>query len=227
MDELKKIYNEKVIDYENDFNWKLAECVPKNKKILDVGCATGNMGKYLIEQKGATVYGLDISSKAIQQASKVLNKAVCLNIEKKSVPFKELFDVILFGDVLEHLFDPMNMLKKIKKNLKKNGLIICSIPNIANIEIRLSLLLGNFDYSDFGILDRSHIRFFTLKTIKQMFQQLDYTIEKIDYFPFSFILFREKYAKKYPFLRKIKYKLASINPRLFANTFIIVAKNEK
>lgn len=227
MTSLKKIYNDKVVDYQDGFNWKLAEYVPVNKKILDIGCATGNMGKYLIEQKNATVFGLDISSKAIEQASKVLNKAVCINVEKKDIPFKELFDVILFGDVLEHLYDPAGILNKVKRNLKKNGLVICSIPNIANVEIRLRLLLGNFDYADFGILDRSHIRFFTLKTIKQIFQKTGYKIKKIDYFPFSFILFKEKYAKKYPFMRKIKYMLASIYPPLFASTFIIVAKRER
>jgi len=225
MDNLRNIYNKKLADYQTDFNWILASCVPEKKNVLDIGCSVGGLGNYLIKNKHNIVYGIDISSKAIKLASKVLHKTACINIETDNIPFNELFDVVILGDILEHLYDPTSVLKKIKKNLKKNGLIICSIPNIANIEIRIKLLFGKFDYTAFGILDESHIRFFTLKTMKRMFKKSGLVIKKIDYLPFPFCsIFSKMLNININLSRKINYYLSSIRPTLFARQFIIVAE---
>lgn len=151
-----------------------------NLKILDIGCNKGDLGYYL-RQKNNVVYGIDISKEAISIASKYLNKTWVVDIERDSIPINERdFDVIIFGDVLEHLYNPKAAIEKYLPYLKSNGKIIISVPNIANFEKRVGLLLGRFEYTNEGLLDFSHIRFFTLKTIKKLICDVGLKIMKID-----------------------------------------------
>jgi len=131
--------------------------------VLDVGCNTGYLGKDLIEKKKCYVFGIDYSKTAIDVAKKYLNKVKVVNLEKYSNNINDKFDVIIFADVLEHLKFPEKTLNIYKKLLNPNGVILASIPNIANINTRLKLLLGNWNYTDSGILDETHLKFFTKK----------------------------------------------------------------
>ncbi len=223
---IEKIYNQKTSVYKESLNFYIAKYIELNKKILDVGCASGKLGAYLKKEKNAIVVGVDISKIAIDQATKVLDETYCLNIEKDNLPFvKNSFDIIICVDILEHLFNPRKTLKKLKHYLKNDGYFVLSIPNIANIEIRLNLLLGKFNYQRTGILDNTHIKFFTQKTAKGLVQSAGLKILKIDYTPgFSFFFLRHKYIKNSPFLQKIKYFLCKIWPTLLCCQFIIIAK---
>jgi len=100
-------------------------------------------------------------------------------VEKIRLPFeKEYFDCILYGDVLEHLVNPWWVLKDHQAVLKKGGAIICSIPNVRNYRILRNLIFrGKWEYTDDGILDRSHLRFFTLDSIQGMLKEAGYEIE--------------------------------------------------
>lgn len=89
-------------------------------------------------------------------------------MESFDFPYRQEFDYILFADVLEHLRDPEAVLKRALPSLKAGGKVIVSVPNIANLVMRLSLLAGRFDYTERGILDRTHLRFFTLANLKRM-----------------------------------------------------------
>lgn len=203
---MNKIYEKKFAIYKDYLNPYLLRHIPHNSLVLDVGCSNGIQGKYLKKEKGCLVYGVDISQQAIKEAKKNLDKAVVMDVEKDSLPFKEKFDAIIFSDILEHLAYPEEVLRKLKKHLKKDGLIAAAIPNVANLKIRLHLLLGKWDYQELGILDKTHLRFFTKGTARQLFENCGLEIIEEDWSPeFAFIP-------------------CQIYPPLFARHIIIVAK---
>jgi 2-polyprenyl-3-methyl-5-hydroxy-6-metoxy-1,4-benzoquinol methylase len=226
---LQEEYNKKARLYEENINMYVVKHVDANKKILDVGCSVGELGKYLKRYKNAEVYGIDISNKAIQKATKILDGAFVVNIDTDKIPFaKKKFDEIICADVLEHLYDPVSVLKKLSSYLKDDGIFILSIPNVANIKIRLNLLLGRFDYTDKGILDNSHIRFFTRKTVNKLIKDSDLILQKYDYTPgFSFFLFRNLDENNIVSLRhRMKYFLTSLIPSLFCAQHIVIARKK-
>jgi SAM-dependent methyltransferase len=152
-----------------------------NKIILDVGCATGYLGKEL-KLKGNKVIGLEISEKAAEEAKRDLDEVIIGNIEEIDLPFSEkYFDVIICADVLEHLFDPKNILIKLRKYLKDDGEMLVVIPNIAYWAIRLQMLLGKFEYEEQGILDNGHIRLYTYKTAKELVGEAGLNIIKTEF----------------------------------------------
>lgn len=150
----------------------------KNLNVLEVGCATGSS---LLEiknrYKNANLYGLEIS-KGSGNVAKNLCNCIIGNIENEVLPYEEnFFDYIIFGDVLEHLTNPWEILSKMKKYLKKDGFVIASLPNIMHVSVLFRLLNGYFTYTDAGILDKTHLRFFTLSEIENLFSSSDYIIE--------------------------------------------------
>ncbi len=160
----------------------LVELVPKGaRRILDVGCGAGKTGQILKEKGFEEIFAVEVNAHAAQQAKPYYQEVVVGDIEKDIMPFsKGFFDCILYGDVLEHLVDPWAVLRRHREILKDDGVIICSIPNIRYYKILKPLILnGRWEYADLGILDRTHLRFFTLKTIENMFRETGYEIEKL------------------------------------------------
>ncbi len=165
-------YDEKFSLYRNYYNNYILAFIPENKTVLDVGCSGGQLGRCLIEQKNCTVFGVDISSTAIRQAKKTLHAAQVMDVEKDPLPFAgQLFEVIVFCDILEHLWQPEKVLQSFQHYLKPGGIMVASIPNVANISIRLKLLLGRWDYQPSGILDEGHVRFYTRRTMRSLFEK--------------------------------------------------------
>lgn len=148
--------------------------------ILDIGCGTGKLGKAL-KQKGRTICGIESFEDAAKQAEQELDHVLCGNIEQMALPYHhEQFDCIIFGDVLEHLLDPWAVLKKVKPFLKKEGAILSSIPNIGHISTVLELLAGRFSYTDAGLMDQTHLRFFTLHEIHALFLSAGFRIQELE-----------------------------------------------
>ncbi|MFJ5964188.1 MULTISPECIES: class I SAM-dependent methyltransferase [unclassified Bacillus (in: firmicutes)] len=148
--------------------------------ILDIGCGTGQLGKAL-KQEGRTICGIESFEHAAKQAELELDHVLCGNIEQMTLPYRqEQFDCIIFGDVLEHLLDPWAVLKKVKPFLKKEGTILSSIPNIGHISTVLELLAGRWSYTDAGLMDQTHLRFFTLHEIHALFQSAGYRIRDLE-----------------------------------------------
>jgi len=156
--------------------WLTAEKVPL--RILDVGASSGYVGSALRE-RGHCVAGVEKDEETAAKARAFYDSFHVRDVEEFEFPFHEEFDFILFADILEHLHDPTAVLRRSVPALKKSGQIIVSVPNIANFIIRLSLLLGRFDYTDQGILDRTHLRFFTLQSLKKMLQEASCSIIEI------------------------------------------------
>jgi 2-polyprenyl-3-methyl-5-hydroxy-6-metoxy-1,4-benzoquinol methylase len=176
-------YKDKPIDYYSLDRPILMPFVPDNlEKVLDVGCGEGGFGRNLKEKKGVKeVWGVEFFEDAALKAKNNLDKVIHARIEDALDLLPDnYFDCIFFNDVLEHLVDPYTVLEKIKRKCKPDGSVVASIPNILNFET-LYLFLKNQDweYKEFGIMDKTHLRFFTKKSIHRMFTQAGYTIEII------------------------------------------------
>ena len=147
--------------------------------VLEIGC---NFGATLLEIKNkyphCEIFGTDISEPAIRIAKQFSN-AVVNNIENHAIPFDKKFDYILLGDVLEHLRDPESALAYCKSLLSENGMIIANIPNLMHISVIEQLLNGDFTYSETGLLDKTHIHFFTYNEIIRMFERVEMHIDSI------------------------------------------------
>ncbi|SFB94658.1 bifunctional glycosyltransferase/class I SAM-dependent methyltransferase [Butyrivibrio sp. YAB3001] len=144
--------------------------------ILEVGAGLGSTLariKYLYPH--ANIKGIELVENVAEMASNYMNME-CGNIETYSFGEDEKYDYIVFADVLEHLVDPYSLVDRLKKNLKSDGCIIASIPNIMNAKVIYDLLRGNFEYQDSGVLDRTHLRFFTKKEVKKLFEERGYEI---------------------------------------------------
>jgi 2-polyprenyl-3-methyl-5-hydroxy-6-metoxy-1,4-benzoquinol methylase len=139
----------------------------RTARILDVGTAGGYLGKCLREC-GHSVTGIERDAATAERARGFYDSFHVADIESFEFPYRREFDYVLFADVLEHVRDPAAVLHRCIPALKASGKIIISVPNVANFLIRLSLLFGKFDYMDRGILDRTHLRFFTLRTLNKM-----------------------------------------------------------
>jgi 2-polyprenyl-3-methyl-5-hydroxy-6-metoxy-1,4-benzoquinol methylase len=144
-------------------------------KLLDVGCGAGVM---LAEAKRSgvrQVYGIEVEGSVAREAEPLLDGLLVDDIEQAAIPWKD-FDCITCADVLEHLKDPWLVLRKLRSLLSENGVIVASIPNIAHFSVLVKILRDRFVYENQGILDRTHLRFFTRRTIADLFGSTGYEI---------------------------------------------------
>lgn len=138
---------------------------PVNRSVLDVGAAHGYLAAVLSE-RGYRVTGIEANPDLAREAAAYCDDVFVSDLDGPLPEFDQEFDVILYGDVLEHLKHPKDVLVSLNRNLKPGGIVIVSLPNVANIYMRLHLLLGKFDYQHRGILDKTHLRFFTRRTFQ-------------------------------------------------------------
>ncbi|CAD7774243.1 Ubiquinone biosynthesis O-methyltransferase [Candidatus Methanoperedenaceae archaeon GB37] len=169
------------IDYYRQERKDVEALIPKEaRRILDVGCGEGILGKRLLEKGVKEVVGVEIEQAVCEKARENLSMVVCGDIEKIDLPFEErYFDCIVFADILEHLKDPLSVVKKLKKHLKDSGVVVASIPNVRYYQVINMLVDGYWTYGDYGILDRTHLRFFTKKEILALFKNAGFEITTI------------------------------------------------
>jgi 2-polyprenyl-3-methyl-5-hydroxy-6-metoxy-1,4-benzoquinol methylase len=176
------MYTEKPENYFSRIRNDIIELIQcSNCNILEIGCGEGNTLVELKKQgKAKFVAGIDIVD--LNQSSK-LDKFILADVENDNIDLpEEYFDIIICADVLEHLKDPWNVLRKIKKFLKPNGILLASIPNIREIKTLIDIAIkGDFKYVDAGILDKTHLRFFCKKNTIELFESTGYKIEKITF----------------------------------------------
>lgn len=169
----QKFYDKWKIDlsYYSHSRPEVARLVPRAaKKILDVGCGAGALGLELLNRQDCELYGIECNSFVGSLAKNYYARVDIADIEQFDFPYeKDFFDCILLADVLEHLKNPWQIVKELSHYLKPSGSLICSIPNITHAEALFPLLLGKWDYVDAGILDRTHLRFFTPQTVQSLF----------------------------------------------------------
>ncbi len=161
---------------------KIINLVKEAKMVLDIGCADGSLAQYL-KDFGCHVTGIDVSAEMTQVAKQYCDEVYTIDLDTSDIGDvlgSDSFDVVVCADVLEHLKDPAKTLREIKGLLKKQGFIIASIPNVAHGAVRLALLKGNFDYQKFGILDNTHLRFFTRASVIKLFEEAGYFPQIVD-----------------------------------------------
>lgn len=150
------------------------------KTLLDVGCGAGGFGALIKEERGAEVWGVDISAKAIEQAQARIDHALHAPLDESTPLPDAYFDVITFNDSLEHFPDPYPALELCKNKLAPGGIVVCSIPNVRYIDnVHHFLVEMDWQYQDSGILDATHLRFFTKKSMLRMFDIAGYEVLSI------------------------------------------------
>lgn len=160
---------------------ELAAHVPQDaKRILDIGCGAGAFGRSLKQRGAEEVIGIEIEERPCALAKDVLDEALCGDIERMELPFEPgHFDCVTFGDVLEHLVEPDKVLRRIAPLLAPEGLLIASIPNARFCQVVQMLAEGRWKYDDAGILDRTHLRFFTAIEMQLLFEEAGFEVIKM------------------------------------------------
>jgi 2-polyprenyl-3-methyl-5-hydroxy-6-metoxy-1,4-benzoquinol methylase len=186
------------------------------RDVLDVGCSSGYLAQPLIDA-GARVVGLELDPDAAAEARTVCEEVLVGDIESMELPFAHAsFDVVLCGDVVEHLRDPGVALARFRPLLRPGGRLVLTTPNVANWAMRLSLLAGRWRYTDRGILDRSHAHLFTRKTLEETVVGAGYRVLTLDHTaPVPLV------GK--PAVERLAHAVASVRPSLFAYQFLLAA----
>lgn len=170
------------LERENSHSLQLRAVAP-GSRVLEFGCATGYLSRYMQEQLRCRVTGVELVPEYAERARPYCERVVVGDLDQLDLAaiFGEgRFDVALFGDVLEHLKDPRQVLTSLHGLLEPQGLVVATIPNVAHGDVRLALLAGNFEYRRLGLLDETHLRFFTLASARQLFEEAGFVILSID-----------------------------------------------
>lgn len=152
-------------------NIAMCRLLGRPKRVLDVGCGVGENGRFC-RSRGAIVTGIERNAATRAVAARALHEALDADIESDASVGAALgdrrFDAMLFGDVLEHVADPLSVMRRMLRYLDPEGHVLVSLPNVAAWPVRLSLGAGRFRYADSGVLDRTHLRFFTRESARQL-----------------------------------------------------------
>jgi 2-polyprenyl-3-methyl-5-hydroxy-6-metoxy-1,4-benzoquinol methylase len=171
--------------YYDRINQQLLDSIPKNLgRIVEVGCGTGALGAaYKKDNPNSEYIGLELNPEAVKIATERLDRALDFNVETSDESQLNIApqscDALVYGDVLEHLQDPWSILNHQVSWLKPGGYVLASIPNIQHWTILRDLLQGKWEYQDEGLLDRTHLRFFTLESMQQLFSQAGLIVKTV------------------------------------------------
>ncbi len=165
---------------EYDRNRLLLEWVGDGRRVLEVGCSTGYMSRDLVE-RGCCVTGIEVDPIAAERARAFCQEVYVLDLDAPDwvagLPERG-FDVVLLGDVLEHLVMPDTTLLQLREVLTSGGALVISLPNVVHWVTRLKILFGQFNYEPWGALDHTHLRFFTTKTARVLIEAAGYRITR-------------------------------------------------
>jgi len=174
------------MNYYEGVNAELLFALPKEARtVVEIGCGAGRFAAaYRATNPTVRYLGVELFEEAAQQAATQMDSVIIGNIENADI-FSELekrlgdskIDVLVFGDVLEHLLDPWGVLARLKNIMSPKGYCVACIPNISHWTILAGLLHGEWNYADSGLLDKTHLRFFTKKTMIELFEQTGWQVE--------------------------------------------------
>ena len=163
---------------------KVVRMVGANKRVLELGSGPGSITR-LMKENGCHVTALELDHKAIELVTQHSERVIRCDLNDpdwpKALSGSDEFEVIVAGDVLEHLYDPWTTLRRVALLLAKNGYIVVSIPHIGHNAVVACLLNEDFEYQPWGLLDKTHIRFFGIKNIQKMFDDSGYKIVEAEF----------------------------------------------
>jgi 2-polyprenyl-3-methyl-5-hydroxy-6-metoxy-1,4-benzoquinol methylase len=194
----------------------MVSLIRRGARVLDVGCADGSLGAVMRRERGAVVVGLESDADAGALAGSVLNDVVVGDIRAASVRASALskgpYDQIVLGDVLEHTTEPDLVLRDLQPLLAPAGSFVISLPNVLTLRARAQLFRGIWQYEDAGIFDRTHLRFFSVVSARELIQAAGLQIQQeLDVGPLSHRLGR------------LGARLTSLRPGLLANQIVMLA----
>jgi 2-polyprenyl-3-methyl-5-hydroxy-6-metoxy-1,4-benzoquinol methylase len=198
----------------SEYRVPILERVPEDATVLDVGAWTGAHGHWLAERRGATVDGVELNAEAAAEA-RGYREMIVGSIEDPALRGRigSGYDAVLFLDVLEHLVDPGAVLRAAHRWLAPGGVVLCSIPNVAHWRVRLGLLLGRFDYEDSGLLDRTHLRWYTRRTARELVRGAGYELT-----------WEDAVVPQHP---RVSVPPRLLRPELFGYQFLIEARSAR
>lgn len=191
----------------------MADLIPDQCSVLDVGCASGYFMKYLETNKNCRCVGIEVVK---EYAEHGCEEGLDIIIGDAAEVMTHLaktrkFDCIVLGDVLEHVINPFELLSTAVGTLNEAGCIVISIPNIVSMRARLNLLMGKWEYRDSGIFDRTHLRFFSIKSARKMIQDA------------GLIVLEERFVGPLTFIfGSAMLKVNAMRPGFLANQMVVI-----
>lgn len=193
--------------------------------LLDVGAADGLLSRPFTE-RGWRVTGIECDPAAAQAGARWCERMVVANLDRDVPRLETLYDAIVYGDVLEHLADPLRVLSELNRYLAPGGVVVASVPNVAHFVIRLLLLVGKFEYLDRGILDHTHLRFFTERSLRALVADAGLGVDRFTATPAPlYQVLPSRFHR--PWLaatHRMNAWLAHSLPRLLGYQFIVLAR---
>lgn len=192
------------------------DIAPPGGRVFEGGVSSGYFASVLTKA-GLRVDGHELDAVAAERAGMVCEHVYVGDLQHFDADELEgMYDVLLFGDTLEHLADPVAVLRRLSKHLAPRGTLIVSVPNVANWAIRLMLLAGRFRYTDRGILDRTHLRFYTRATLVEMIETAGFRVRTVvGTIPVPGV--------RSEGLGRLAHRLGNLRPSLFAYSIIVTA----
>ena len=169
-------------EYAYNFNERPAmlECIPPGSSVLEVGCGRGGFGMGLRRDRAVTrSVGIELDPVAAKEAADHFDEVLCGPYPDVLVGREDTFDCVVFNDVLEHFVDPWEALRRAASLLEPSGMVVASIPNARVLNVSLGLLRGDWHYQEQGVLDRTHLRFFTRMSLLRMFDESGYVVTSL------------------------------------------------
>jgi 2-polyprenyl-3-methyl-5-hydroxy-6-metoxy-1,4-benzoquinol methylase len=198
--------------------------LPKGSKILDVGTASGHVGR-ACAGNGYSFSGLEPNPVSARQARPYYDKFSCSSLENANDSFLSGHDMVVCADVLEHMVNPTYALQRLVTLQPPRAQFIISVPNIANLWIRLNLFFGRFDYDERGILDRTHLRFFTRRSFLSLLKSAGLEVTDFQSTPIPLNLVYPTFGNTIwgHFLHQSLARLSNVFPTLLGYQFVVVA----
>jgi 2-polyprenyl-3-methyl-5-hydroxy-6-metoxy-1,4-benzoquinol methylase len=172
LEEKKHVYDYEVLVDADTAPARVVRMVGNNKTVLEVGSGPGSITKILTAKNKCRVTALEVDPTAISIVEKFCESVVPADLNNPLWPDNfngKKFDCVIAADVLEHVYKPLDVLTGMKSLLNENGEIVISLPHIGHAGISASLLSSDFTYKDWGLLDRTHVRFFGLRNVDELF----------------------------------------------------------
>ena len=159
----------------------------RGRRLLDVGAAQGVLAQRFVE-RGFKVTCIEGDSTLAAMAQDKCHRMIVADLDKEIPELESQFDVIVYGDILEHLKNPAEVLSRLNRHVTLSGKVIVSVPNFVHLFVRLNILFGRFEYMERGILDRTHLRFFSLNTFRRFLSGAGLVVEEVVATPVPLLL---------------------------------------